>query len=190
VLHLTELLKFVSINYILEIIVFLKDCDFAGFNSNKYDVPLLVEEFFRCDKEFNMTGRRLVDIQNIFHKKEERTLSAAYRFYCDKTLENAHSAEADTIATYEILMAQLDRYDDLEGNVEFLHTYSQRHPHLDFMGRITANKDGLALFNFGKYKGQPVVDVLKKDPAYYGWMMRGDFPAYTKKILTELKSTI
>ncbi len=173
-----------------EINEFLKGCDLAGYNSNKFDVPMLVEEFYRCGKEFDMTDRRLVDVQNIFHKMEERTLKAAYKFYCQKDLENAHSAEADTLATYDVLLSQLERYDNLENNVDFLHEFSQRNKHLDFMGRITEGKNGEALFNFGKYKGQSVKDVLSKDPAYYGWMMRGEFPAYTKKVLKDIKESM
>lgn len=173
-----------------EIMIFLTNCDFAGFNSNKYDVPLLVEEFYRADVEFDMKDRKLIDVQNIFHKKEERTLAAAVKFYCGKELENAHSAEADTIATYEVLLAQLEKYPDLGRDVDSLHAFSERYPHLDFMGRITKGKDGRALFNFGKYKGQAVVDVLQKDSGYYGWMMRGDFPHYTKKVLKEIKESI
>ena len=171
-----------------EINAFLVDSDFAGFNSNRYDVPLLVEEFLRCDIDFDMSDRKLIDVQNIFHKMEERTLSAAYKFYCGKELENAHSAEADTVATFDVLIAQLGQYADLENNVDFLHAFSQRHKHVDFMGRITEDKNGNVVFNFGKYKGQIVTEVLKKDPAYYGWMMNGDFPAYTKKVLTDIKS--
>jgi len=121
---------------------------------------------------------------------EERTLAAAYKFYCGKDLENAHSAEADTMATYEVLLAQLEKYSDLGKDVDSLHAFSQRYKHLDFMGRITENKSGDACFNFGKYKGQKVTEVLKKDPAYYGWMMNGDFPHYTKKVLTDIKNSM
>lgn len=173
-----------------EILEFLNETDLAGFNSNKFDVPMLVEEFYRVGKEFPMENRKLIDVQNIFHKMEERTLAAAYKFYCGKDLENAHSAEADTMATYEVLLAQLEKYSDLGKDVDSLHAFSQRYKHLDFMGRITENKTGDACFNFGKYKGQKVTEVLKKDPAYYGWMMNGDFPHYTKKVLTDIKNSM
>ena len=173
-----------------EIHTFLDKSDLAGFNSNRYDVPLLVEEFLRCGIDFDMTDRKLVDVQNIFHKMEQRTLSAAYKFYCNKELVDAHSAEADTLATFDVLMAQLDKYDNLSKDVDFLHNFSERHKHVDFMGRITQTEKGLVVFNFGKYKGQEVTEVLKKDPAYYGWMMKGDFPAYTKKVLTNIKESM
>jgi DNA polymerase III subunit epsilon len=162
-------------------------CDFAGYNSNKFDIPLLAEEFLRAEVDFDMKKRKLVDVQIIFHKKEQRTLSAAYMFYCDKILEDAHSAEADTKATYEILKAQLDRYDDLINDVDKLSEFSSHNKNVDFVGRIVYNEDGVETFNFGKYKGMAVDDVLKKDPAYFSWMIKGDFPLYTKKVLTSLK---
>ncbi len=165
---------------------FIENCDLAGYNSNHFDVPLLAEEFLRVNIPFDTKNRRLVDVQNIYHKMEQRTLEAAYRFYCDKELQNAHSANADTNATYEILLAQLDRYDNLENNIDFLHRFSSRTKQIDFAGRLVYNKEGIPVFNFGKYKGMPVRDVLSKDTGYYGWIMRGEFPLYTKMKLKEL----
>lgn len=165
----------------------IKDSDLAGYNSNKYDIPLLVEEFLRAGIDFEMGKRVAVDVQNIFHKKEQRTLSAAYRFYCDKELENAHSAEADTMATYEILKRQLDRYDDLENDMQKLAEFSNRFRAADFAGFIVFNEEDVEVFSFGKYKGQPVEQVLEKDPGYFGWVQNADFPLYTKKILTAIK---
>ncbi len=162
-------------------------CDVAGYNSNKFDIPLLAEEFLRADVDIDLMKRKFVDIQVIFHKKEQRTLSAAYKFYCDKILENAHSSEADTRATYEILMAQLDRYADLQNDINALSKFSSHNRNVDFLGRIIYDDDGNEIFNFGKYKGQLVEDVLTKDPGYYGWMMNGQFPLYTKKVLTAIK---
>jgi DNA polymerase-3 subunit epsilon len=162
-------------------------CDFAGYNSNKFDIPLLAEEFLRANTDIDLKKRKFVDIQVIFHKKEQRTLSAAYKFYCDKMLNGAHTAEADTKATYEILKAQLDRYPDLPNDVDELAKYSSHNRNVDFLGRIVLDDDGKEAFNFGKYKGQRVEDVLKKDPGYYGWMMNGQFPLYTKKVLTAIK---
>jgi len=165
------------------------NCDLGGYNSNSFDIPLLVEEFLREDIVFDVRSKKWVDVQTIFHKMEQRTLSAAYKFYCGKTLENAHSAEADTNATFEILEAQLDRYnEELENEVEFLHKYTQRRSNLaDFAGRIAFNGKGVAVFNFGKHKNVPVVDVLEKEPGYYSWIMNNDFPLYTKQILKEIK---
>ena len=162
-------------------------CDFAGYNSNKFDIPLLAEEFLRCDADIDLSKRKFIDIQVIFHKKEQRTLSAAYKFYCDKNLEDAHSAEADTRATYEVLKAQLDRYKDLPNDIDELSKYSSHNRNVDFLGRIVYDEAGIEVFNFGKYKGQPVVEVLKKDPGYYGWMMNGQFPLHTKNVLTSIK---
>ncbi|HJZ40108.1 MAG TPA: 3'-5' exonuclease [Bacteroidales bacterium] len=162
-------------------------CDFAGYNSNKFDIPLLAEEFLRCDVDIDLKKRKFIDIQVIFHKKEQRTLSAAYKFYCDKNLEDAHSAEADTRATYEVLKAQLDRYQDLANDMDELSKFSSHNRNVDFLGRIVYDDDGTEVFNFGKYKGQPVEEVLKKDPGYYGWMMNGQFPLYTKNVLTSIK---
>jgi len=166
---------------------FLFDCDLAGYNSNKFDVPMLVEEFLRAGIDFDFRDRKLIDVQNIFHKMEQRTLAAAYKFYCQKELINAHSAEADTIATFEILEAQLERYENLSGEADFLHNFSKRQDNVDTLGRIVMNAKGEEVFNFGKNKGKRVVDILKNDPGYYGWMMNGDFPRHTKKVLKEIK---
>jgi DNA polymerase-3 subunit epsilon len=165
----------------------IKDSDLGGYNSNRYDIPLLVEEFLRADIDFDMGKRVSVDVQNIFHKKEQRTLTAAYKFYCGKDLENAHSAEADTLATYEILKGQLDRYDDLENDMDSLSEYSNRFRAADFAGFIIYNEEGIECFSFGKYKGQAVDSVLDKDPGYFGWVQNADFPLYTKKILASIK---
>lgn len=161
--------------------------DFAGYNSNKFDLPLLAEEFLRCDIDFDLKKRKFIDVQVIFHKMEQRTLSAAYKFYCNKDLENAHSAEADTRATYEVLMSQLDKYKDLENDIDKLSEFSAHTRNVDFVGRIVYNEKDQEVINFGKYKGVPVEEVLQKDPAYYGWVMNSDFPLYTKKILTAIK---
>ena len=162
-------------------------CDFAGYNSNKFDIPLLAEEFLRANVDFDMRKRKLIDVQVIFHKMEQRTLSAAYKFYCQKDLTEAHSAEADTLATFEILMAQLDRYGNLENDIDYLSDFSSQHKNADLAGRIIYNNDDIEVFNFGKYKGEPVEEVLKKDPGYFGWILKGDFPLYTKKVLTNIK---
>lgn len=165
---------------------FLENCDIAGYNSNRFDVPLLVEEFLRLDLNFDIKSRKFVDVQKIFHLMEKRTLSAAYKFYCDKDLENAHSAEADAIATYEILEAQLTRYEQqLKPEVEALATFTKEDDYVDFARRMTI-QNGVELFNFGKYKGRPVRDVLKIEPQYYDWMMKADFPLNTKQKLTEI----
>lgn len=162
-----------------------EDCDIAGFNSNKFDVPLLLEEFYRAGINFDISRCRCVDVQNIYHKLERRTLVAAYKYYCGKDLENAHSALADTRATLEVLEAQLDRYpDDLQNDVQFLSDYSRLNNNLDFAGRFIANEEGVPIFNFGKHKGKPVELVLRQtDPSYYAWMMQGDFPQNTKQVL-------
>ncbi len=165
----------------------IEGCDLAGYNSNKFDIPLLAEEFLRAEIDIDLKKRKFIDVQVIFHKKEQRTLSAAYKFYCDKSLINAHSAEADTKATYEILQAQLDRYDDLENDMEKLSQFSSHNKNVDFVGRIIADEKGVERFNFGKYKGKAVEEVFEKDPAYYSWMMKNDFPLYTKKVLTHIK---
>ena len=170
---------------------FIGDADLAGYNSNKFDVPLLVEEFLRTDVQFDMESRKFVDVQNIFHKKEQRTLVAAYQFYCSKQLDNAHSAEADTIATYEILEAQLDRYPDIKGEVDFLMDYSTMGPKTaDFARRIGIDENGVEIFNFGKNKGSSVEEVFRREPGYYSWMMKGDFPGYTKQVITRIKNRI
>lgn len=165
----------------------IEGCDLAGFNSNRFDIPLLAEEFIRADVDIDLNKRKFVDVQTIFHKMEQRTLSAAYKFYCDKSLENAHTAEADTMATYEVLKAQLDRYEELQNDINFLSQYSSFNNNVDFAGRMVFNDKGEEVINFGKYKGQKVEDVLKNDPSYYSWIMNGDFPLNTKKMLTEIK---
>jgi len=165
----------------------IKDSDLAGYNSDRFDIPLLVEELLRADVDFDLKNRVSVDVQTIFHKKEERTLSAAYRFYCDETLENAHSAEADTNATYEILKAQLDRYDDLENDMKALSEFTTRKKAVDFAGFIGLNDKGEEIFTFGKHKGAKVEDVLEQEPGYFGWLLNADFPLYTKKVLTGIK---
>ncbi len=170
-----------------EIATFIEGCDLAGFNSNRFDIPLLAEEFLRAEVDINMRKRRMVDVQTIFHKMEQRTLVAAYKFYCNESLENAHAAMADTKATYEVLKAQLEKYDDLENDVDFLSKFSTHHKHADFLGRIIINKKDEEVINFGKYKGQTVESVFAKDPGYYGWIMNADFPLYTKKVFTEIK---
>jgi DNA polymerase-3 subunit epsilon len=162
-------------------------CDFAGYNSNKFDIPLLAEEFLRADVDFDLRKRKFIDVQVIFHKMEQRTLAAAYQFYCKKVLEDAHSAEADTFATYEILKAQLDRYEHLQNDVDYLSVFSTQNRSVDLAGRIIYNDKDIEVFNFGKYKGEPVEEVLRKDPGYFGWILNGDFPLYTKKVLTNIK---
>ena len=162
-------------------------CDFAGYNSNKFDIPLLAEEFLRAGVDFDLGKRKFIDVQVIFHKMEQRTLAAAYQFYCKKVLEDAHSAEADTLATYEILKAQLDHYEHLQNDVDYLSAFSTQNKSVDLAGRIIYNDKDIEVFNFGKYKGEPVEEVLKKDPGYFGWILNGDFPQYTKKVLTNIK---
>ena len=166
----------------------LEGCDLAGFNSSRFDVPMLAEEFLRAGVDFDMSKRKFVDVQIIFHRKEQRTLEAAYAFYCNKQLENAHSAEADAMATYEVLKSQLDRYPDLTNDIDALSKeYSSFNNNLDFAGRIILNEEGVEVFNFGKHKGKPVLQVLKNEPGYYNWMMEGDFPLNTKQVLTKIR---
>lgn len=166
----------------------MSGCDFAGYNSTKFDIPMLAEEFIRAGVDFDFRKRKLVDVQNIFHKMEQRTLGAAYKFYCGKVLENAHSAEADTIATYEILMAQLDRYTDLKNDIQFLAEFSTKNRNLDYAGAVVLNENDVPIFNFGKHKGKSVESVFnREDPNYYSWMMSKDFTLDTKNVLTELK---
>ncbi len=166
----------------------MEGCDIAGYNSTKFDIPMLNEEFLRVNINFDFRKRKSIDVQNIFHKMEQRTLSAAYKFYCEKDLENAHSAEADTMATYEILMAQLDRYPEtLENDMGFLAEFSTKSRLVDYAGRIVLNEKDVPVFNFGKHKGRPVTQVLEFEPSYYSWMMNGDFTLDTKKVLTEIK---
>jgi DNA polymerase-3 subunit epsilon len=162
-------------------------CDLGGYNSVKFDIPLLAEEFLRAGVDIDLKSRKFVDAQVIFMKMEPRTLTAAYKFFVNKELDNAHSAEADTRATYEVLQAQLDHYSNLENDIGKLAEFSAYNRNADFAGRIVYNEEDVEVFNFGKYKGTPVSEVLEKDPGYYGWMMKGDFPLYTKKVLTSIK---
>ena len=167
---------------------YMEGCDLGGYNSNRFDIPLLAEEFLRVGVDFDMRKRKFVDVQTIFHKMEQRTLSAAYRFYCDKSLEDAHTAAADTSATYEVLKAQLERYGDkLENNIEFLSKFSTQNNTVDFAGFIVYNEKGEEVFNFGKNKGVPVEKVLREQPGYFSWIINSEFPLYTKKVLTEIK---
>ena len=163
-------------------------CDLAGFNSNRFDLPLLAEEFMRAGISIDLTHAQAIDVQNIYHNMEKRTLAAAYKFYCGRDLENAHSALADTQATYEVLQAQLDRYpNDLKNDVDFLADFSRMNRNIDFAGRFVYDENGRELINFGKYKGKAVKDVLAKDPGYYSWMIQGDFTLNTKQVLTKLR---
>ena len=165
----------------------IEGCDLAGFNSNRFDIPLLAEEFLRAGVDIDLKRHKFVDVQVIFHKMEQRTLSAAYKFYCDKNLEDAHTAAADTAATYEVLQAQLDRYPALQNDIDFLSKFTCFNRNVDFVGAIVYNDKDEEVFNIGKYKGQRVADVLQRDPGYYGWMMNADFSQYTKKVLTQIK---
>ncbi len=179
---------------------FIGNADLAGYNSNKFDIPLLVEEFLRSGIDFDLKSRRLIDVQNIFHKMEPRTLKAAYKFYCSKDLVNAHTAEADTVATYEILLAQLDRYENVEyedrdgeksipiqNNVKALHDFTFNSNWVDLVGHIAFDRNGKEVFNFGKHKGKAVSEVFKIEQTYYDWMMKSDFPLSTKKVITAIK---
>ena len=167
---------------------YIEGCDLAGYNSNKFDIPVLVEEFLRAGIDVDLKKRRFIDVQNIFHKMEQRTLVAAYKFYCQKDLTEAHSAEADTLATLEVLQAQLDRYpDDLKNDIGFLAEFSCRDQNVDYAGRIVYNDKGVEVFNFGKHKGRSVSEVFRTEPSYYSWMMNGDFPQYTKKVITAIR---
>ncbi len=173
-----------------EVYEIVKDADLAGFNSNRFDVPLLAEELLRADIDFDLKTNDLIDIQNIFHKMEPRNLVAAYKFYCDGDLTNAHSAEADTRATYEVFKAQMERYPDLPKDIPTLSKFASYFKAADFMGRVVYNSNNEEVINFGKYKGQKVADVLMKDKGYYGWMMGADFPRYTKKIIQNVYDRI
>ncbi len=166
---------------------FIGGADIGGFNSNKFDIPLLAEEFIRAEVDIDLKKRKFLDVQTIFHKMEKRTLEAAYKLYCDKDLTNAHTAEADTRATYEVLMAQLDRYPELKNDVEYLAEFSSFNRNVDFVGRMIYNENNEEVFNFGKYKGQKVEDILEKDPGFFGWMLSNDFPLDTKRVLTNIK---
>ncbi len=169
----------------IKIIEFIGDSDLAGYNSNKFDIPVLAEEFLRAEIEFDLSSKKCIDVQNIFHKMEQRTLIAAYKFYCSKELKNAHNAMADTIATWEVLESQLEKYKDLEPNTQFLSEFSRNSAHqtLDFAGRLAVNNEGEAIYNFGKHKGKTIKNVSVLEPGYYGWMLEANFPRYTKKIL-------
>lgn len=179
---------------------FLNNCDLAGYNSNKFDIPILMEEFLRAEVEFDISHCKLVDVQNIFHQMEQRTLKAAYKFYCNKELENAHSAEADILATYHVLLAQIEKYEQtdfkdkkgkvykpVQNDIDALHKFSNIQQNVDFAGTMIYNEKGEEVFNFGKHKGKRVSDVFAQEPTYYDWMMNGVFPLYTKKKLTELR---
>lgn len=165
----------------------MKDCDLGGYNSNRFDIPLLAEALLRAEIDFDIKKALSVDVQTIFHKKEKRTLEAAYKFYCDKELKNAHSAEADTNATYEVLKSQLDRYDDLENDINFLAAFSAHKNFADLAGYIGYNKEGQEIFSFGKHRGKLVETVMEQEPGYFGWLLNADFPLYTKKVLTRIK---
>jgi DNA polymerase-3 subunit epsilon len=182
---------------------FLDNCDLAGYNAIRFDIPLMVEEFLRVGIDFDLMGRRFVDVQNIFHKMEPRTLKAAYKFYCDKPLEDAHDAAADTKATYEVLLSQLEMYKDSEfvdndgkvsipvvNDVAKLHSFSTVTRNVDLMGHIIFNDKQQEVFNFGKYKGRPVEEVFRKEPPYYDWMMRSQFPESTKKVIKAIKMRV
>ncbi|MDG1264676.1 MAG: 3'-5' exonuclease [Flavobacteriaceae bacterium] len=170
-----------------EIYAFMKGCDWAGFNSDRFDIPLIAEEFMRSGIDFDLQNHKTIDVQTIFHKMEQRNLSAALKFYCDKELKNAHSAMADTDATYQVLLAQVERYDELENNLDFLSQFSTRKRSLDVAGFIVLNKEDEPCFSFGKHKGKTVDEVLEKEPGYFGWLLNADFPLYTKKVLTALR---
>ena len=170
-----------------EIAADFEGCDLAGFNSNRFDLPMLAEEFLRAQVDIDLTRHHAIDVQVLYHKREPRTLSAAHKFYCGCEFDNAHSALADTRATYEVLKAQLDHYDDMENDVAALAKESSFTRNVDFAGRFVYDDAGREVFNFGKYKGEPVAAVLQRDPGYYGWMMNGDFPLNTKQALTRIK---
>lgn len=166
---------------------YFANCDLAGYNSNAFDIPMLVEEFIRAGINFDLTTRKFIDVQTVFHKMEPRTLTAAYKYYCQKELVDAHSAEADTRATYEVLKAQLDRYEEVQNDVEWLATFTRRNNNVDLAGRIVLNEENVEVINFGKYRGRPVRDVLRYDQGYYNWIMQGDFPQNTKQVFMQLK---
>ena len=183
-----------------ELLKFIANCDLAGYNSNKYDIPLLAEEFLRAESDFDLKGRKLVDVQNIFHYMEPRNLAAAYKFYCNESIVNAHSAEADVMATFEVFKAQLSKYENTEmedekgkkfrpvqNDMNRLSELSNRSKNVDLAGRIVYNEKGVEVFAFGKHKDKPVEEVFAKEPSYYSWMMQGDFPLYTKKVLTQIR---
>jgi DNA polymerase-3 subunit epsilon len=168
-----------------EVVAFIGEADLAGYNSNKFDIPVLAEELMRAGSDFDVASRRFVDVQNIFHKMEQRTLAAAYQFYCEKPMENAHNALYDARVTLDVFRSQLDRYDTLENNVDYLSSFSKAGNYnlLDFAGRLAINEHGEAMYNFGKHKGKTIREVMRSEPGYYGWMLDADFPLYTKKCL-------
>ena len=168
----------------------IKNSDLGGFNSNRFDIPLLAEELLRAEIDFDLKVNQAVDVQTIFHKMEKRTLEAAYKFYCNKDLTNAHSAEADTMATYEVLKAQLDKYDGLENDMDYLSKFSSYQNFADFAGFIGYNKEGQEIITFGKHKGKVIEDLFKTEPGYFSWIQNADFPNYTKKVLRDLKNRI
>lgn len=170
-----------------EIHQMIKDSDLGGFNSDRFDIPLLAEEMLRADIDFDMKNNVSVDVQTIFHKMEKRTLEAAYKFYCDKELNDAHSAKADTEATYEVLLSQIERYPELENNIKKLAEFSNRRNTLDLAGFIGQDEEGDAIFTFGKHSGRKVLEILESEPGYFGWILNADFPLYTKKVLTQIK---
>lgn len=168
-----------------ELVTFIGDADLAGYNSNKFDIPVLSEELLRVGNNFDISNRKFIDVQNIFHKMEQRTLSAAYLFYCNKPIENAHNALADTTATWEVLKAQIEKYDNLENNIEYLADFSKAGNYnlIDFAGRLAIDENGNAIYNFGKNKGKTIKEIAISEPGYYGWMLNSDFPLYTKQCL-------
>ena len=168
-----------------EIKQFIDHCDIGGYNSNRFDIPMLIEEFLRVGIDFSTDGRKLVDVQKVFHMMEQRTLSAAYKFYCQKNLDGAHSAEVDATATWEVLEAQVERYPQIGNTVESIVKFTGEDDIVDFARRFV-RENGVEVFNFGKHKGKPVTQVLKEEPQYYDWMMKGDFPMNTKQKLTEI----
>ena len=172
---------------VAEISAFIIHCDLAGFNSDRFDIPLLAEEMLRADYDFDMKNLKTVDVQAIFHKMEQRTLSAALKFYCQQDLTDAHSALADTRATFDVLQAQLERYNELEPSVDFLSNFTSRRKSADLAGFIIFNKEGKECFSFGKHKGKTVDQVLEQEQGYFGWLMGADFPRYTKKVLTQIR---
>ncbi|UKN03067.1 3'-5' exonuclease [Paracrocinitomix mangrovi] len=171
-----------------EIKDFFGDADLAGYNSNKFDIPFLIEQFLANGIDFSMEGRKFVDVQNIFHKMEKRTLEAALKFYCEEDLENAHSAQADTIATYKVLKAQIERYEEVENDIDFLFEFSQtgKNQKIDFVGRLALNDDKEVIYNFGKHSGKTVAQVFHEEPGYHRWIIDNEFPLYTKKIVKDI----
>lgn len=167
-----------------DIFKLIEDCDLGGYNSDKFDIPLLAEEFIRVNIDFNLNNRETIDVQNIFHKLEKRTLSAAFKFYCNKNLDNAHSAMADTSATYEILLAQIEKYDEIDNNIESLSKFSNiRGKCADLAGFIKFNESGDEILSFGKYRNITLNEIWKKNPGYFSWISNADFPKFTKKII-------